>query len=175
MGKKVNILILGGGFGGLRVALDLAKMKVPNSEIVLVDQSAEHRPHPMLYEVATALLPNNTRVEYRHLRRAVAIPFRQILYRTGVRFMQARVATLALQEKKVTLEGGEQLPFDYLVIALGSETNYFNLASLRGCAYPMKNLDDAINLRNAIEELFSKKKPHDHISLVIGGGGFVGM
>src|SRR5438876_9556237 len=109
----MRVVIVGGGFGGLACARALNKEPV---DVLLLDQHNYHLFTPLLYQVATALLNPSD----------IAYPFRTIFRRSpNVRFRQATVTAIDRQAKKVRLRSGEELGFDTLVLATGSENNYF--------------------------------------------------
>ena len=181
--RTKRVVVLGGGFGGVRAALRLDKLLPPEYEIVLVDKKGYHLPQWMLYETATVHMTREQWVDYEAVRENAGIPLSLIFKRSRVAFLQAEVKDLLLSEKKVALlwnmgDGGRHLgflDFEYAVLALGGETNYFNIPGMKENALSLKGLDDALNVRNAIEELCSRKKSTDNIQIVVGGGGFTGV
>lgn len=171
---KKHVVVVGGGFGGLRTALDLERRLSEEYRIILVDANSYHTPHSMLYEVASALLPKDRRIDFHLVRGTVAIPFHLILRNKRISFVKGRVRDFDLVDRVVVVDGF-RIPYEYLVLALGSTSNYYSIPGLEEKSFPMKTLDDALNLRNAIEELFSRKRFDEDISIVIGGGGFTGV
>ncbi len=177
-GKSHTVVILGAGFGGIRCALDLAHYAPKGTRIVLIDRNDFHNVHPPLYEVATAHMGNPSHIctaaEYHELKGAVTIPLKEIFAHTPVAIETGTVKEVAPERNIVTLEDGRRIRFDYLVYALGSEPNYMGLAHLREFALPLKRVEDALNIRNAITELFYRKKPREELNIVIAGGGPTG-
>lgn len=176
---KNNILILGGGFGGVRAALDLAGKNLADSEITLVSQDHFHEYHPDLYEVAAEFLPEDgdkrqKKLRYEHLRGTVAIPLNQIFHNKKVNLVHKKVVEVDLKTKTVVLDDGEKLSYDFLVIALGSTTNFFGNQKLADASLPLKTVSDALNIRDNIDELFLEKKSDQMINILVGGGGFTG-
>src|SRR3989344_1803381 len=119
----INILILGAGFGGIGAALKLEKKLKNNSDfkITLIDRNPFHLFTPSLYEVATVygLIEDNFA---QYLRGSVAIPISEILENRKINFVQAEIKEINLKEKYALTGGGARLDFDYLIIALGGET-----------------------------------------------------
>ncbi len=177
--NKKHILILGGGFGGVRVALDLTKQNLGETKITLVSRDHFHEYHPDLYEVAATFLPESgtkqqKKIRYEQLRGTVAIPLSKLFQNKNVEIVNDSVSGIDLMGKKVKVESGEEIQFDYLVVALGSVTNFFGNKKLEDASLPLKNVSDALNIRDNIDELFLKKKPEETIKIVVGGGGFTG-
>ena len=177
-----KIVVLGAGFGGIQVAEDLAKLLPAGnqSEITLVDQNNFLLFTPMLTEAAGG---------------AVDAPHVVSSVRTlspRIRFQQGRVDGINAKNKSVTVTLGagepgvpettETLTADHLVIALGSETNYYGLPGLEEHSLPVKSLRDAAAIRARALELLGRAnaepdrdKRRALLTLVVGGGGFSGV
>ena len=174
--QTTRILILGGGFGGLYGALALEKTlgKSPGIEITLVNKENYFLFTPLLHEVAASDLDVTHTVN----------PLRVLLKRA--RFFNGEVDSIDLDRKTVLVSHGEEhhrhrLPYDYLLIALGSVTNFHDLPGEEN-AVTMKSLDDAIRLRNRLIELLEaadydcQSGSRDPLlSVVVAGGGFAGV
>jgi len=172
---KKRILILGGGFAGLTVAMELEKKfgRDPSIEITLVNRNNFFLFTPMLHEVATSDLDLTTIVN----------PARKMLRR--VRFLAGEVEQVDIEQQRVAVSHGfdhhhHALGYDYLVLGLGSVTNLYGIPGLREYALTMKTLGDAMRLRNHLiahlEEAESdccKVKPL--LTFVVAGGGFAGV
>jgi len=171
-----RILILGGGFAGLTVAMELEKKlgRNPAVEVTLINRNNFSLFTPMLHEVAASDLDLTTIVN----------PVRKIL--RHVRFFAGQVEQIDLGQKRVVVSHGfdrhrHALPFDLLVIGLGSVTNLYGISGLEEHALTMKTLGDAMQLRNHIiahlEEADSDccmaKGPL--LTYVVAGGGFAGV
>ncbi len=175
--KEKRVIILGGGFGGVITALTLAKKKIPNLSITLVDKNEFHAYPADYYEIATAFTgnsPEEDRNDFVKLRASSAILFKDIVQGTSVAFTHGRVTSVDFKARFVSLEDEKKLPYDYLVIALGSSTNFMGIPHLEEYALELKSLEDALNVRASIEELFLSRPKKDIIRIVIGGGGFTG-
>ncbi|MBI2607410.1 MAG: NAD(P)/FAD-dependent oxidoreductase [Candidatus Doudnabacteria bacterium] len=168
--EKKHIVILGGGFAGVRAALDLGEYFKRDDayEIILIDKKDYHLYHAALYEAATA---QHGLVEASQVKRAVVIPFGSILKRSKVKHFKAFIDHVDLDDGKVVTDS-RIVYFDYLVTAMGSVSDYYGIQGMDKYAFTLKSLDDAIMIRNRIEELVSKKDKGD---IVIGGGGFAGV
>src|SRR3989338_1180605 len=169
---KKNIVILGAGFGGITAVLKLAKKIGRLSEeykIILIDKYHHQLYTPALYEIAAIPMEYADDIP---LKSSVLIPVADAVKRKPITFICDEVSGLKEQEKKVILKKGGDLSFEYLVFALGAETNYFNIPGLREHSYPLKTFDDGARLRSKIEELVQKK---DEIKITVGGSGASGV
>lgn len=170
-----DVVIVGGGFAGVRAALDLNHRLPKHIGITVIDRSSCHTPHPMFYEIASAVMPHLNKSDFLQVRGAVSLPFEWIFSGTRVRVVKGEFARVASFEKQVVLKDGRQFPYSRAVLALGSETNYFGVPGAVEKAHPAKSLDDALNVRCGIEELFACAPQGKPIRIVIAGAGFVGV
>ncbi len=177
-GRK-QIVILGGGFGGLYAAMQLEKTlaRDPDVEVTLLNRENFFLFTPMLHEVAASDLDMTNIVN----------PVRKLLRR--VRFFDGDVESIDLPTRRVVISHGigtthrHEIEFDHLVIALGAVTNFYNLPGLEGRALTMKTLGDAIYLRNRLIEHLEEadfdccgeavREPL--LTFVVAGGGFAGV
>src|SRR5438874_421775 len=150
-GRKQKVLILGGGFGGLYTALGLEKRIAGDGdvEVTLINRENCTLFTPMLHEVAASDL------DMTH----IVNPLRKLL--KHVQFFHGEVEHVDLRPKEVTVVHGSErhtheLRYDYLVLALGSTTNFFGLPGLEHRAMTMKSLSDAIHLRNRLIDLLEQ-------------------
>jgi NADH dehydrogenase len=153
-----NIVILGAGFGGLQAALTLSK-KHP---VILVDKSPFHIFTPLLYEIATTPpeIADNLK-----LQELISFPIKDLVAGKNIDFVNDCVEGIDTENKKIQLSRSE-LDYEYLINALGSEVNYFNVPGLKENSLHLKTFADAIKLR---DRLTGKKR------IVIGGGGATGV
>ena len=173
---RTQVLILGGGFGGLYAALglDAGLARDSDVEVTLVNRQNFSLFTPMLHEVATSDL------DMTH----IVNPLRKLL--NHVQFFHGEVERIDLIAKKVTVVHGSErhsheLRYDYLILALGSITNFFGLPELQHSATTMKSLSDAIHLRNRLIYLLEEadfecaagSRPN-LLTIVVAGGGFAG-
>ncbi len=171
-----RVLILGGGFGGLYTALGLEKTLAcePGVRVTLVNRENFSLFTPMLHEVAASDL------DMTH----VVNPLRKLL--KNVRFINGEVEHIDLPAKQVTMVHGpaghsHQLQYDYLVLALGSTTNFFGLPGLKDRALTIKSLSDAMHLRSRLIDLLEQAdfecatpSRSSLLTVVAAGGGFAG-
>lgn len=177
MAERHKVVILGGGFAGLYAALELEKRlaKHANVDVTLVNRENFFMFTPMLHEVAAGELdPTN-----------IVNPVRKLLRR--VSFYEGRVLKIDLHNKKVTVEHGfdehsHELPYDQIILALGSTTQFFNLPGVEEHALTMKTLTDAVRLRNhligVLEETdtqCARDDRHGPLSVIVAGAGFAGV
>jgi len=150
-----KILILGGGFGGVRAALDLEKKLKGEAAITLVDKKSYQLFVPALYEVASAYGVKGDPFAVR-LKKTICIPYSDIFENKKINFVQAEVSAIDLENKKVATRGGEILDYDYLVIALGGQAADFGIPGVKEYAFQFKELEDALLLNQKVEE-FTKE------------------
>ena len=174
MSKRV--LILGGGFGGVYTALGLEKTlaRKGDIEVTLINRENSTLFTPMLHEVAAS------DVDFSH----IVNPIRKML--KHVQFVQGDIQSIDLERKHVVVMHGpenhhHELSYDYLVIALGSTTNFFGLPGLSERAMTMKSLSDATHLRNRLIDLLEGADAEsglemstDLLTVIVAGGGFAG-
>jgi NADH dehydrogenase len=177
--EKKRIVILGGGFAGMRVAEYLEAQLGGSAVTTLVSDTNALLFTPMLSEVAgSSLEPSH-----------ITTPLRSSLHST--RFIRARVGGIDLAARRVSLAPGaagtgedhrEEIPYDHLVLALGAVSNYLGMANLEKFSFNFKTLLDAIRIRNHVIEMFERadrapdpslRKPI--LTFVIAGGGFAGI
>ena len=172
-----KILILGGGFAGVECCLDLESYFKNNNdvEISLVSEDNFLLFTPMLPQVASGT------IETRHIVTAI----RTLINKT--RFFEGRIKNIDPYGKTVTLYGtaenrGIQLHYDFLVIALGSQTNFFGMKDVEDNAYTMKTLNDAVVLRNRIIDMMEQAENETDpilrkslLRFIMVGGGFAGV
>ncbi len=142
---RPRVVIAGAGFGGLTCARALRTAPV---DVLLVDRNNYHLFTPLLYQVASALLdPGEIARPVRALIRPLA----------NVEFRQA-TATGADLDKRLLLTDHGPIPYDYLVLATGSQSDYFGNASLARHAFGLKGLDEGLALRNRILTQFESSR-----------------
>lgn len=167
--EKKNIVIAGGGFAGVRVALDLNNYLHDNDEyeIILVDSRDYQTYQSGLYEAATT---EHRLVEAKKVKRTVTIPYSDIFGKTKVKVFKGYVDLIKAASGQV-LTDSKTIPFDYLVCSLGSIADYYGITNLEKYGFTLKSLEDAIMIRNRVEDLVVKK---GQATIVVGGGGFAG-
>jgi len=135
------VVVVGAGFGGLWAARGLANRGV---DVTLVDRNNYHTFFPLLYQVAAAELGPTD----------IAHPVRSMFRRAGnVTVRMTEMTGLELDERLVQTDDGP-LPYDYLVLALGSEANYFGVPGAAEHAFPLRWMDDAVPLRHHVLTCF---------------------
>jgi len=176
-----EIAIIGGGFGGVRVAkiLSSASWRMgKNIHITLIDKSRYHTFNPNLYEVATAYLPEvfgHLTPDFLDLKFSSIYPLEEIFMNDlNVAVLEEEVTGVDLKNRNIQFKSGRQHEYDILVVGAGSETNYFGLPRLSEKALPLKNFFQALSIRNAIDEAFANAPKDRMIRIAVGGGGFSG-
>ena len=170
-------MILGGGFAGVECARQLESEFGDDQgiEIVMVSEDNFLLFTPMLPQVASGM------IETRH----IVLPIRTVCKKT--KFYEGRIKNIDPYGKLVTLWGtGDKrsisIHYDFLVVALGSETNFFGMADVEKNAYTMKTLNDAVMLRNRVIDMLEQAENETNpilrksfLNFVVVGGGFAGI
>jgi NADH dehydrogenase len=131
-GRRPRVLVLGGGFAGIGAA---QKLKKSDAEVVIVDKHDYHTFQPLLYQVATGLLEQT----------AVGHPIRDLFQEhANTRIHQDRVTAIDLDSRRVEFEELEPREYDYLVLGLGAEVNFFGVEGAADHAFPLYTLADAV-------------------------------
>jgi NADH:ubiquinone reductase (H+-translocating) len=167
--RRPRVLVLGAGFAGIGAAHELKKS---DAEVVLVDKHDFHTFQPLLYQVATGLLEQP----------AVGHPIRDLLHKQdNIRFHQDRVTGIDLDAREVTFTELEPHGYDYLVLGLGAEVNFFGVEGAKEHAFPLYTLPDAVRLRDHVltnwEEVDRRPALAEDgaINVVVVGGGPTGV
>ena len=166
---KPLILIIGGGFGGLALA---KKLKNAPVDVLLVDKHNYHTFQPLLYQVAIGALAADS----------IAFPIRRIFtHQHNFSFVLAHVQKINAERKSITTNIGD-INYDYLVLATGSNTNFFGNKEIEKFVMPMKNVPEALNLRSVVLQNLEKavitNDPVEKAALmtfVVVGGGATGV
>ena len=167
--EKKRVVIVGGGFGGLKLA---QKLKNSNFQVVLVDKNNYHQFPPLIYQVASSGIEPSS----------IAFPFRRLFQRRkDFYFRLAQVLSIMPEEKIIQTSIGK-LSYDYLVLAAGTTTNFFGNKKIEEESIPMKTLSESMGLRNAILDNFERaltcateKERQELLNVVIVGGGATGV
>ncbi len=155
--NKQRVLILGGGFGGVKAALELADN--PNFSVVLMSDQANFRYYPSLYHTATG-----------GSQLASAIPLAEIFEGKNVEIIKNNAQKLDRDNKKVKGASGKNYSYDNLIIALGVMTNYFHIKGLDKYSYGIKTLEEVVELKAHLHKLILDEGKPDLNYIIIGGG-----
>ena len=166
---RPTVVVVGGGFGGLRAARALRRAPV---DVVLVDRHNYHLFQPLLYQVATAGLEPEQ----------IAKPVRAILRgQANFEFRMTEVTGLNSGAKRLATGDGA-IAYDYLILAVGGETNYFGLESVSRHGFGLKDIPEAIRIRNHVLHAFERAMlEHDperrraELTFIVVGGGPTGV
>src|ERR1700676_4530179 len=165
-----RLVIVGGGFGGVNLALQLKKD--PGFSITLVDKNNYNFFPPLIYQVATGFLENSN----------ISYPFRKLFRKySNIHFRMGELIKVDPASHTIQLNNGN-LSYDYLVFATGAVSNYFGMENIRKNGIPMKNVNDALNMRNTLLQRLElatiTTDPAERkklITIVVAGGGPTGV
>ena len=167
--KLPRVVIVGAGFGGLETAQKLAHAPV---QITLIDRYNYHLFQPLLYQVAIAgLVPSQ-----------IAYPLRTIFrHQKNVNFQMGEVSSIDFKARYVRMNGSV-IAYDYLVLAIGGQTNFFGLSNVEENAFQLKGIESAISTRNHLLAMFERAsseadpdKRKAYLTFVVVGGGPTGI
>src|SRR5690554_634570 len=165
-----KVVIVGGGFSGVNLAKKLANDS--RFHVTLVDKNNYHFFPPLLYQVSTAFIENSN----------ISYPFRRMFQnKKNLRFFLASLVRVNPDEHTVETDAGT-LSYDYLVLGMGTETNYFGMENVKKYSLPMKTIRDALKLRDHLllnmEKAIratNKFEKNKYFNIVISGGGPTGV
>lgn len=166
----MNLVIIGGGFGGLNLARQLSKNN--NFDITLIDRFNFHQFQPLFYQVATAGLDASN----------ISFPLRKVFQKErNIHFRMAELKSIDAENNKVITDA-VSFSYDQLIIATGADTNFFGNEELKASAYPMKSTVEALQikyklLKNIEDALYAKSEEEllRLMTIVIVGGGPTGV
>ncbi|MBF0342673.1 MAG: NAD(P)/FAD-dependent oxidoreductase [Nitrospirae bacterium] len=167
--SRTRVVIVGGGFGGLWAIRELAKAEI---DITLIDRNNYHTFYPLLYQVAAAELEPED----------IAFPLRTIIRKMpNVRFVMTDINSIDFDNRFVKSDD-ITVPYDYLILATGSVTQYFGVEGAAEYSFQLKSLDQAIELRNHILSCFERASMETDeeyrqqlLTFTIVGGGPTGV
>jgi NADH:ubiquinone reductase (H+-translocating) len=167
---RKRVVIIGAGFAGLELSQNLAK--ADDFQVVLIDKVNYHQFQPLFYQVATAGLEPS----------AIAFPLRLVFQSNP--HVHVRVTTVThinMAQNHIITELG-RINFDYLVLAMGADTNFFGMSRIQELALPMKSVSEALGLRNRLlqnfEDALVVETPEEReglLNVVVVGGGPTGV
>lgn len=166
----IKVLIIGGGFGGLKLARKLNNKA--GFEVVLIDRFNYHQFQPLFYQVATAGLdPSN-----------ISFPLRKVFHKSrNVHFRMAVVTAIVAAKNKIMTDAGEFV-YDILVLATGADTNFFGNQQMAENSFPMKSTVEALQIRHRLIQNFEdalltrdEKELERLMTVVVVGGGPTGV
>lgn len=168
--QKPHVVILGGGFGGIRAARGLRHAPV---RVTLIDRANHHVFQPLLYQVATAALAPSD----------IASPIRWILRKQrNATVLLEEVRTVDVERRVVRLDGGREIFYDYLIVATGARHSYFGHGEWEEYAPGLKSLEDALEIRRRFLLAFELAEKSDDENerralqtFVLVGGGPTGV
>lgn len=168
--KLHRVLIVGGGFAGIQAGLDLAKKLPKSTEICLISNKHHFEYYPRIYRVVTGASP-----------REVCIPLAEIFKKTRVKIIHDEINKVDLKNNTVTGKSEVNYEYDYLVLALGSETVYFNIEGVKERSFGFKSINEALALKKHLHKMFDvylsshKEDIISQLHIVVVGGGPSGV
>lgn len=168
--EKKKIIIVGGGFGGIETARTLYKLLGNSVSITLISDKGYFEYYPALYRIVTGSSPIEA-----------CVPLSEMFHNTKVDIVIDKIVSIDTSVKEVTGISGIVYTADFLVLALGSQTAYFDLPGLSELSFGFKSVGEAVRLKKHIHDLFiahehpSVSECVSHFHIVIVGGGASGV
>ena len=166
----INVVVIGGGFGGLKF---LQRARSSKIQFTLIDKQNHHLFQPLLYQVATAVLsPAN-----------IAFPIRRMFKNfKNVKVILDEATDINREDKTVTISSGEKIKYDQLVVSTGSRHSYFGNDDWSEYSNGLKGINDALQIRERLLRAFEKaenekniEKRNKYLNFVVVGGGPTGV
>ena len=157
-----QIVVLGAGYGGLMTALQLEEKvrHLQDVNVILVDRNDFHQYLHLSYEIVTGVKKATD----------IVIPMNELLEKRKIQFHQATVERIDLARKTVQTNKGD-LSYSELVIALGSEPNFFNIKGAE-YAFCVCSIESAVRIKDELKKLWAQDQ---NVKVIVGGGGFTGV
>ncbi|MED3724798.1 NAD(P)/FAD-dependent oxidoreductase [Priestia filamentosa] len=169
--KKPKVVVLGAGYGGIMTTIHLQKqLGVNEAEITLINKNDYHYETTWLHEVSAGTL--------HHDRARVSVT--DLINKNKVTFMKNTVTDINIEQKKVILKNNQEIEYDYLVIALGYESETFGIKGLKEHAFSISNINTARQIREHLDYTFAtynnlEERPEGMMTIIVGGAGFTGI
>ena len=167
--KKSRVVVIGGGFAGLNFIKHLSS---DHFEVTLVDKNNFNYFTPLLYQVATGFLEPSS----------ISYPLRKLVNTKGFNFRQGELSSIDSDNNRIKFTDGDELEYDHLVIAAGTKTNFFGNAAIQQKAFELKEISDALSMRNALIRILERASIETNpetrskmLTVVIAGGGPTGV
>lgn len=155
--KKQQVVIVGGGFGGVKSALELAEH--PSFHVTLIANKPFFEYFPMMYHTATG----GSKI-------VSSIPLGEVFANKRISVVIDSAVKISRQKKSLTLKSGSKLDYDILILSMGNVTNYFNIPGMDKYSFGIKSLRDTEELKAHLHQQFTDKLDLDSHYVVVGGG-----
>lgn len=155
---RFKIVVVGGGFGGVKAALELAEDG--QCDVTLVSDHSHFRYYPALYHAATGGKRTGSRIRLSEM----------LDEESDIKFVRARVTKLDRANKTIITDGDKKIPYDKLILALGSVTNYFGIKGLQEYSFGIKSSEEAEEFKHHLHSHFIENGCPDLNYVIVGGG-----
>ncbi len=167
--RKPKVLVIGGGFAGINFMRHISPREF---DVTLIDKNNFNYFTPLLYQVATGFLEPSS----------ISYPLRKLVNAKGFNFRQGELSSIETANHSIRLADGDELEYDHLVIAAGTQTNFFGNTGVQERAFELKEISDALSMRNALIRVLERASVETDpearkrlLTIVIAGGGPTGV
>lgn len=157
MTKNAKVLIVGGGFGGVKAALNLNK--VDKFDVTLLTDEKYFNYYPTIYKTALGSSWANSQIE-----------LNKIFEKTNINLEFGRAVSIDRSTKSIKTVKGKQYPYDYLILSLGVVTNYFNIPGLDEYAFGIKSIEEVIRFKKHLHDQLKNEHQPDLNYVIVGAG-----
>ncbi len=154
---KYKVVIVGGGFGGTKAALELAKSH--HFDVTLIHDHPDFRYYPTLYETATG-----------GKRSISSIPLTEIFAKLPINLVEDELIDIDRHTHSISTKSKKIYHYDALILALGVKTNFFHIEGLEQYSFGIKTIDDAERLKEHLHKQIVDERKPDHNYVIVGGG-----
>ncbi len=155
--QQTDVLIVGGGFAGIKAALELSKDK--RFKVRLLSDQTSFRYYPTLYQIAIGGVPSES-----------SIPLKSIFDGTPVTLLSGIADSVDKEKKIITCVDNKTYHYDVLVLALGVVTNYFGIKGLKDYAYSIKTTEESTRFKQHLHQQLIDDRQPDLNYVIVGGG-----
>ncbi|MFW6003131.1 MAG: NAD(P)/FAD-dependent oxidoreductase [Halanaeroarchaeum sp.] len=159
-----SVVVLGGGYAGTAALTRFQDHAIDDCSVTWIDDTAYHLVRHEVHRV----------VRDPTVRPHITVPLADVAD-GDTSVVRGTVEAVHPTERRVQLEEGDSIPFDYLVVAIGSEPAFYGIEGLRSNAYPLSTLQDAVGIHDAVADAAAKATPSSPAQIVVGGGGLSGI
>jgi len=156
----------------MKLGKKVKRGELGDHKVILIDKNEYHTYTPTLYEISAT---SKETANYIDLKSVNTFPVKELIGKLPVEFIKAEVVKIDVKKGEVHLDDGRHISYDHLVIALGAQSNFFDIPGLEENALDLKTFNDAVRIRDAVWTAVTGAQANEEINIVIGGAGATGV